>query len=148
MPADLPVPFQCRRPVQHIHAFEDGVCPVPPADLQHCCREPPVSFQHVIVHKHIQLIHSLVFRHIHGADAEFPVKQPVVRFLVKLPHQRLRDLLQIIGKGLQPYGPAAVLRMQPPVVIQHHRPLVIRIYVQGFRVVRYPPGQRGRHQIF
>ncbi len=117
MTAYLPIAFQCCCTFQQIHTLEEGVGPEFPADLQHGTLESPLSFQRFIIHEHIQLENAHILHDVVSTDTQPPIQEPVVGPVAELLHQRGRDELKAVGQCRELYGPVAVRRMKPAIVI-------------------------------
>ena len=141
MPADKPVAFQLRCPFEQVVAFEDDVvsvlCPKCPDGSQ----QPLLPLERVIVDKEAHLIETLVQLYVIRADPEPSVEQPVIRLFVKCIQQEGSDSACGIRFHRRPDGPVVMLRVEPPVEIKDHRPVVLWEFLQAFVVIADPPGE-------
>ena len=104
VPSDLAVSFKCRSAFQKVHSLEDGAGAVFLTYFNHGPLDPLFFLQRVVIYKEIQLIHTVILCRIVCADTQPPVKQPVVRLLVKRQQQCLRNSGDGIGSCLHLHG--------------------------------------------
>ena len=83
MAADLPVPFQLVGAFEQVISLENSVHSVFLAYLRHGSLKPSFFRQRTVIGKKIQLEATVIRGHFVCADAEPPVQQMVVGFLIE-----------------------------------------------------------------
>ena len=144
----LGISFDRSGAFQQVDALYDGVASVAGSDLQHGGVKTALFILTVMVCKQAQLIHAVIVHYLAGAYPQPAVQQPVVCLFIEGGRKEPGHLSGRAGGLQDPYRTVGVFGVEPSVVIEYDRAVIIRAMLKAFVIVAHPPGEDPGYELF